>query len=72
LRTMVSWCRDIILQGKTDARAIEDSLNPCQGRKACEQIGDHVHVHRVVLSARCEYFQALFRSGMRDRLGHSP
>ncbi|CAM6023862.1 unnamed protein product [Sphagnum balticum] len=59
---------DIILQGKTDARGIEDSLNPCQGRKACEQIGDHVHVHRVVLSARCEYFQALFRSGMRDSM----
>lgn len=32
----------------------------------CTYVGPHVHVHKVILEARCEYLAALFRSGMRD------
>lgn len=30
--------------------------------------GDKIHAHKSILAARCEYFQAMFRSGMRESI----
>eukprot|EP00252_Welwitschia_mirabilis_P026599 TRINITY_DN8779_c0_g1_i2.p1 TRINITY_DN8779_c0_g1~~TRINITY_DN8779_c0_g1_i2.p1 ORF type:complete len:983 (+),score=181.60 TRINITY_DN8779_c0_g1_i2:192-3140(+) len=32
----------------------------------CMLQSEHVHLHRIVLLSNCDYFQALFRSGMSD------
>ncbi|KAL2621533.1 hypothetical protein R1flu_001738 [Riccia fluitans] len=36
---------------------------------AASEASDYLRAHRFILSARCQYFQALFRSGMRDSTG---
>ncbi|KAJ7541399.1 hypothetical protein O6H91_10G057900 [Diphasiastrum complanatum] len=52
---------DIVLQA--DTCISEQGAEKC---KLCKLTSDHVHAHRLVLSSQCEFFEALFRSGMRD------
>ena len=40
--------------------------NPHLSDIAIEVGGQTVHAHRVVLAARCSYFRAMFKSGMRE------
>lgn len=56
-----------MLRGNPHIATTSGPLVVCGQNKDCRVTVQHVHAHRVVLSTRCEYFQALFRSGMRDR-----
>ncbi|KAK3042586.1 hypothetical protein RJ639_000838 [Escallonia herrerae] len=52
---------DIILEAE------EDHLRQWKCNICCLSVS-HIHAHKVILSSSCEYLQALFRSGMRERI----
>ena len=52
--------RDIVLE----AKSTEDTRWTCS---YCSFSMPHVHAHRVILSASCQYLRALFQSGMQER-----
>lgn len=56
---------DIILRGKLRGEAVGEAI-PCILEESCREICTHVHGHRAVLSARCDYYRGLFCSGMRE------
>lgn len=57
---LLSGFRDIILESK----ATELLSWTCN---VCPFSVPHMHVHKVILSASCDYLQALFNSGMQER-----
>ncbi|CAO2836269.1 unnamed protein product [Amaranthus hypochondriacus] len=55
---------DIILE----AKSTENAGWTCS---CCSLPSPHIHAHRAILSASCEYMRALFQSGMQDSLSQS-
>ncbi|CAN6220405.1 unnamed protein product [Urochloa humidicola] len=50
---------DIILEAQSN-----EKIDCCHG--SCRLSTPHVHSHKIVLSMSCEYFRALFQSGMHE------
>ncbi|XP_020270320.1 BTB/POZ domain-containing protein At1g04390 isoform X2 [Asparagus officinalis] len=53
-----SSCFDIILEAEGSGGAWDCSI--------CQLSRPHVHAHKIILWANCNYLQALFRSGMHE------